>query len=98
MGGSADRVPAAHGLLSLTDQRPRRPGTLESLRIYIQARTLSMLALGFSSGLPFMLIFSTLSAWLSQSGIRRATIGMFSWVSLVYTLKFIWSPEIGRAH
>jgi MFS transporter, PAT family, beta-lactamase induction signal transducer AmpG len=72
------------------------PGTLESLRIYLRARTLSMLALGFSSGLPFMLIFSTLSAWLSQSGIRRATIGMLSWVSLVYTLKFIWSPVVDR--
>ena len=55
-----------------------------------------MLALGFSSGLPFMLIFSTLSAWLSQSGIRRATIGMLSWVSLVYTLKFVWSPVVDR--
>ncbi len=72
------------------------PGTLESLRIYARARTLSMLALGFSSGLPFMLIFSTLSAWLSQSGIRRATIGMFSWVSLVYTIKFVWSPVVDR--
>ena len=70
--------------------------TLESLRIYVRPRTLSMLALGFSSGLPFMLIFSTLSAWLSQSGIRRATIGMLSWVSLVYTLKFIWSPVVDR--
>ena len=57
---------------------------------------MSMLALGFSSGLPFMLIFSTLSAWLSQSGIRRATIGMLSWVSLVYTLKFVWSPVVDR--
>lgn len=72
------------------------PGTLESLRNYVRPRTLSMLALGFSSGLPFMLIFSTLSAWLSQSGIRRATIGMLSWVSLVYTLKFIWSPVVDR--
>ncbi|MGA8708035.1 MAG: MFS transporter [Steroidobacteraceae bacterium] len=80
----------------MTDQRPGTPGTLESLRIYVRARTLSMLALGFSSGLPFMLIFSTLSAWLSQSGIRRATIGMFSWVSLVYTIKFVWSPVVDR--
>jgi len=70
--------------------------TLDSLRLYARPRTLSMLALGFSSGLPFMLIFSTLSAWLSQSGIRRATIGMLSWVSLVYTLKFVWSPVVDR--
>lgn len=72
------------------------PGALESLRNYARPRMLSMLALGFSSGLPYMLIFSTLSAWLSQSGITRATIGMFSWVSLVYTLKFLWSPVVDR--
>jgi MFS transporter, PAT family, beta-lactamase induction signal transducer AmpG len=74
----------------------RRPGWLESLRIYGRPRMLSMLALGFSSGLPFMLIFSTLSAWLRQSGIARATIGMLAWVSLAYTLKFIWAPVVDR--
>jgi PAT family beta-lactamase induction signal transducer AmpG len=64
--------------------------------VYGQPRMLSMLALGFSSGLPFMLIYSTLSAWLRQSGIERATIGMLSWVSLVYTLKFLWAPVVDR--
>src|ERR1700676_3364015 len=71
-------------------------GWLESLRIYARPRMLSMLALGFSSGLPFMLIYSTLSAWLRQSGIARATIGMLAWVSLVYTLKFLWAPVVDR--
>ncbi len=71
-------------------------GALESLRIYTRPRMLSMLALGFSSGLPFYLIFNTLSAWLSQAGIARATVGMLSWVSLVYTLKFLWSPVVDR--
>jgi PAT family beta-lactamase induction signal transducer AmpG len=68
----------------------------EALRVYGQPRMLSMLALGFSSGLPFMLIFSTLSAWLRQGGIALTTIGMFSWVSLVYTLKFLWAPVVDR--
>jgi len=72
------------------------PGALESLRIYTRPRMLSMLALGFSSGLPYMLIFSTLSAWLSQRGIARATVGMLSWVSLVYSVKFVWSPVVDR--
>jgi len=72
------------------------PGVLESLRIYTRPRMLSMLALGFSSGLPFMLIFSTLSAWLSQVGIRRATVGMLAWVSLAYSFKFLWSPIVDR--
>jgi MFS transporter, PAT family, beta-lactamase induction signal transducer AmpG len=83
----------------LTDQAdpPRRSGGwLGALALYGQPRMLSMLALGFSSGLPFMLIYSTLSAWLRQSGIERATIGMLSWVSLVYTLKFLWAPVVDR--
>jgi len=69
---------------------------LDALRVYGQPRMLSMLALGFSSGLPFMLIYSTLSAWLRQSGIERATIGMLAWVGLAYTLKFLWAPVIDR--
>jgi PAT family beta-lactamase induction signal transducer AmpG len=77
--------------------KPRRAGGwLDALLVYGQPRMLSMLALGFSSGLPFMLIYSTLSAWLRQSGIERATIGMLSWVSLVYTLKFLWAPVVDR--
>jgi PAT family beta-lactamase induction signal transducer AmpG len=76
---------------------PRRArGWLGAVQVYGQPRMLSMLALGFSSGLPFMLIYSTLSAWLRQSGIERATIGMLSWVSLVYTLKFLWAPVVDR--
>ena len=76
---------------------PRRAGGwLDALAVYGQPRMLSMLALGFSGGLPFMLIYSTLSLWLRQSGIERATIGMLSWVSLVYTLKFVWAPVVDR--
>lgn len=69
---------------------------MNALLVYAQPRMLSMLALGFSSGLPFMLIYSTLSAWLRQSGIERATIGMLSWVALVYSLKFVWAPVVDR--
>jgi PAT family beta-lactamase induction signal transducer AmpG len=55
-----------------------------------------MLFLGFSAGLPFYLVFQTLSAWLRQDGIERATIGMLAWVGLVYTIKFLWSPIVDR--
>ena len=48
-------------------------------RIYGNPRVLGMLFLGFSAGLPFLLVFSTLSAWLAQCGISRTTIGYFSW-------------------
>lgn len=63
---------------------------------YRDPRAISMLFLGFSSGLPFMLVFNTLSAWLRQSGIARATIGMLAWVGIVLTIKFLWAPIIDR--
>mgnify|MGYP000967020653 CR=1 FL=1 len=69
---------------------------LDALRIYSERPVLSMLFLGFSSGLPFLLVFSTLSLWLRQVGIQRATIGMLSWVGIVYSIKFLWSPVVDR--
>lgn len=56
----------------------------------------SMICLGFSSGLPYMLIFSTLSIWLRDSGIELVAIGFFAWISLTYSLKFLWSPLIDK--
>ena len=74
------------------------PGTgwLTALAIYRQPRVLSMLFLGFSAGLPFYLVYQTLSAWLRQSGIERTTIGMLAWVSILYSLKFLWAPVVDR--
>jgi MFS transporter, PAT family, beta-lactamase induction signal transducer AmpG len=71
-------------------------GWAKALAVYLQPRVLSMLFLGFSSGLPFILLFSTLSAWLRQIGISRATIGMLSWVGIVYSLKLLWAPVVDR--
>lgn len=68
----------------------------EAVSIYSERRVLIMLALGFSSGLPYMLVFSTMSAWLREAGIARAEIGMMSWVGLAYSFKFIWAPVIDR--
>jgi PAT family beta-lactamase induction signal transducer AmpG len=64
--------------------------------IYREPKVLAMLFLGFSAGLPFMLVFSTLSAWLRDVGIERTAIGMLSWVGLVFTLKFFWAPIVDR--
>lgn len=55
-----------------------------------------MLFLGFGSGLPFYLVYSTLSAWLRQEGVTRSTIGMLAWVGLVFTLEFLWAPFVDR--
>lgn len=55
-----------------------------------------MAGLGFTSGLPYMLIFSTLSIWLRDVGIDLTIIGFFAWISLTYSLKFLWSPLVDR--
>ncbi len=60
------------------------------------ARIALMLALGFACGLPILLVFSTLSAWLATAGIQRTSIGLLSYVSLAYSLKFLWAPVIDR--
>jgi PAT family beta-lactamase induction signal transducer AmpG len=72
------------------DQRNRSGSWHDALRV------LSMLFLGFSSGLPFFLVFSTLSAWLRQAGVQRSTIGMLSWVGILYSIKFLWAPVVDR--
>ncbi len=68
----------------------------EPLTVYLHKRVLVLLALGFSSGLPLMLVFGTLSAWLREAGIERATIGFLSWVTLAYSIKFLWAPLVDR--
>ncbi|MBS7348900.1 MAG: AmpG family muropeptide MFS transporter [Comamonas sp.] len=55
-----------------------------------------MLALGFSAGLPLLLVFGTLSFWLREAGIDRTTIGYLSWVGLAYGFKWLWSPLVDR--
>ncbi len=55
-----------------------------------------MLFLGFAAGLPFYLVYSTLSAWLRQDGIPVSTIGMLAWAGLIFTLEFLWAPFVDR--
>ncbi|CAG19228.1 AmpG family muropeptide MFS transporter [Photobacterium profundum] len=65
-------------------------------RVYLEKKVLIMLALGFSSGLPILLVFGTLSFWLREAEVSRTDIGFFSWVALAYGFKWIWSPLIDR--
>ena len=53
-----------------------------------------MLPLGFSAGLPFLLVFSTLSVWLVEEGVSRTAVGFFDWVGITYSIKFLWAPLI----
>jgi len=68
----------------------------EAFRVYLDRRVLSLFFLGFSSGLPLLLVFSTLSAWLKEAGVSKTTIGFVSLVSTAYSLKFLWSPLVDR--
>jgi PAT family beta-lactamase induction signal transducer AmpG len=63
---------------------------------YTEPQVLRVLALGFASGLPLLLTYSTLSAWLSTAGVRRAAIGTFALVATPYAFKFLWAPLIDR--
>src|SRR5271168_1791083 len=73
---------------------------MKSVALFRQAvadpRLALMLALGYSSGLPILLIFSTQSAWLREAGVSRSAIGLMSWCALAYSFKFVWAPFIDR--
>ena len=69
---------------------------LSALKVYTHPRVLGMLFLGFSAGLPFLLVLGTLSFWLREAGVDRATIGHMSWVGLAYGIKWLWSPLVDR--
>src|SRR5690606_20629549 len=64
--------------------------------VYRHPRVLTLLLFGFSAGLPFLLVFSTLSAWLPEAGIERATIGYFSWAGILFSIKVVWSPVVDQ--
>src|SRR3569623_1137386 len=74
-----------------------RPKGLKLLKAALATRkSATMLAFGFSSGLPFALLIGTLTAWLGEAGVKLATIGIFSWIGLAYSFKFLWSPVVDR--
>ena len=68
----------------------------EAANVYLDRRMLVILFLGFSSGLPLLLVFSTLSVWLKIEGVSLTAIGLFSLVRTPYTFKFLWAPVIDR--
>ena len=74
-----------------------RPKGWRLLKAALSTRkSATMLAFGFSSGLPFALLVGTLNAWLGEVGINLATIGVLSWIGLAYAFKFLWSPMVDR--
>ncbi len=67
-----------------------------ALRDYLSPKVLTMLALGFSSGLPFLLVGNTFGYWLRDDGTSLKAIGFISWVGLAYSLQFVWAPLLDR--
>ena len=68
----------------------------EALRVYTRPQVVAMNFLGFSAGLPFLLVFSTLTAWLAQANVERSVIGFFSWIGITYSIKVFWAPVVDR--
>ncbi len=86
----------------MSDNTPTAPRTAErpswgqTLKVYLEPATLRMLFLGFSAGLPLLLVLGTLSFRLREAGVDRATIGFLSWVGLTYAFKWAWAPLVDR--
>jgi PAT family beta-lactamase induction signal transducer AmpG len=100
----AERLRARVGAVSLNPRRAgnaapqagQKPSTTAALAVFFERRMAVMLALGFAAGLPNLLIFDTLSAWLRQADVPLRTIGFFSLATLAYSLKFLWAPLVDR--
>ncbi len=67
---------------------------MKNISIFFKKKPLKMICLGFSSGLPILLVFSTLSVWLVKAGISRSTVTLFSWAGFAYAFKYLWSPLV----
>lgn len=74
----------------------RHTSWAEAFAVYCKPRVIAMFFLGFSAGLPLLLVFSTLTAWLSDMNVARSTIGFFGWVGITYSVKVFWAPIVDR--
>ncbi len=71
-------------------------GWPDALAAFRRPQVLTLLFLGFSAGLPILLIFSSLSLWLREAGVERGAVTFFSWAALGYSFKFVWAPLVDR--
>ncbi|MDQ7049447.1 MAG: MFS transporter [Enterobacterales bacterium] len=69
---------------------------IASLALFFKKEIISMLFLGFSAGIPLLLIFSSLSLWLGEAGVEKSTVTYFSWAALAYSFKFLWAPLVDQ--
>ena len=79
--------------VAASDTAPKGLGVIKVA--FRDRRTLAMLLLGFSAGLPLVMVLGTLNAWLTDADVSISTIGILSWVGLFAAFKFLWSPLVG---
>ena len=72
----------------------KQPSWRDAIAVFLRRKVITMIFLGFSAGLPYLLVFSTLSAWLSEAGVQRTAIGFFSWVGITFSIKVLWAPVL----
>ncbi|MEB8431306.1 MFS transporter [Cocleimonas sp. KMM 6892] len=68
----------------------------DTLKLFLNPSVLTMLFLGFSAGIPILLIFSSLGLWLREAGVERSAVTFFSWAALGYSFKFVWAPLVDK--
>ncbi len=88
---NADRVVAPAG-----ESRSFRVWLRDARIIYTRKPVIAISLLGFGAGLPFLLVFSTLTAWLRDAEVERTTIGFFAWIGMTYSIKVFWAPVVDR--
>lgn len=69
---------------------------LDSVKAFKHPSVITMLFLGFSAGLPILLIFSSLGLWLREAGVSKSSVTFFSWAALGYSFKFVWAPLVDK--
>lgn len=80
-------------MVASDSDNPEKPKKID-WRYLLQEKMLVIFFLGFSAGLPFPLVYSTLTAWLEEAGIERSTISTFAWLGFAYSFKFLWAPLV----
>ena len=81
---------------TVADTPEKKQSWGETLKSFLHPRVVTMLFLGFSAGIPILLIFSSLSLWLTEAGVKKSAVTFFSWAALGYSFKFIWAPLVDR--
>src|SRR5580765_6067066 len=89
--------PLSAKLSSLAEEKPKRLGTMASLRVAMSSRRIGVVTLqSFSSGLPLGLVWIALPAWLTYRGVDIRTVGLFSLAQAPWTFKVLWAPLMDR--